>query len=80
MKKKSVAIRKATIRKLARRAGIKRVSDIYPIIRETTEKHIKDVLMIAKIYCDYDKKKRKTISVEDMSLAIERISGKRVYC
>lgn len=70
-------ISKATIRRLARRGGVHRISGlIYIEIREILKVFIQNIIRNAIIYAEYSK--RRTVMVEDVIYALKR-KGRTLY-
>ena len=70
-------ITKPAIRRLARRAGCKRVSfDIYEFTRQTLHSWLSDVVGDSIIYTDHGK--RKTVTASDVVYALKR-KGRNLY-
>jgi len=74
---KESKINNASIRRLARRGGVKRInSDLYDRVNELVRKFLQDVLMKAVIYAEHAQ--RKTVSKQDIILALKK-SGHILY-
>jgi histone H4 len=72
-----LGITKATIRKLARRGGVKRISGlIYEETRSILCDFVRDVIHGAIIYCDYAD--RRTITALDVVRALKK-QGRTIY-
>lgn len=72
-----MGIEKAGIRKLARRAGVKRVSgNIYAAARQVSQDFLNAILHDAISYVEHGR--RKTVTVRDILAALER-NGRKLY-
>lgn len=70
-------LKKTTIRKLARRGGVKRISNsVYKGVREAAEKIMKTLVRDASVYADGCK--RKTVTAMDVVFALKK-NGKTLY-
>ena len=72
-----LGITKPALRRLARRGGVKRISEsIYRDAREILKEFLQNVIKDAVTYSDHAK--RKTVSVLDVLYALKR-QGKNLY-
>lgn len=63
------------IRRLARRAGVPRVSGgCIPVVCSATEEYLKNLLDLCRIYCLHSK--RKTINSQDVIYSLRKIGTK----
>ena len=70
-------VNNASIRKLARRGGCKRISrDVYDEMRGVLEIYLKDIIRSATIYATHAK--RNTVTAMDIVCALKR-NGQTVY-
>ena len=70
-------ISKASIRRLARRGGVKRLSGMmYPVIRGSLQQFLQRIVQTAVIYCSHAR--RKTITVYDIIYALKH-DGRALY-
>lgn len=70
-------IKKGGIRRLARRAGIKRISNVlYEKVRVILQKYLRHVLRDAFIYRDHGS--RKTVSISDVTSSLNK-RGRNIY-
>ena len=70
-------ITKPAIRRLARRGGVKRISDgIYGSTRDVLRLFLEDVIRDAVAYTDYSR--RKTVTAMDVVYALKR-KGRTIY-
>ncbi|MES2875531.1 MAG: histone-like protein [Bacteroidota bacterium] len=70
-------ISKGSLKRMARRGGVKRMSDsCIPVIRNKLKEYLQAVLKDAVILVDHAK--RKTVTVEDVVRAVRR-QGKTLY-
>ncbi|PIO64403.1 core histone H2A/H2B/H3/H4 [Teladorsagia circumcincta] len=70
-------ITKASIRRLARRAGVQRISElIYDEIRDVLRRFVEDVVRAAVIYCEHGR--RTTVTAMDVVYALKR-QGRTIY-
>ncbi|KAF7701626.1 Histone H4 [Cucumispora dikerogammari] len=73
--KETVYISDPSFRRLARRAGVKRISKkCYPEMRSMTKAYLKRVLDQCVIYAEH--KKRKTVVLNDVLYALKRVGCK----
>ncbi|XGW11317.1 hypothetical protein V3C99_012651 [Haemonchus contortus] len=70
-------ITRATIRRLARRAGVRRISElIYEETREVLKRFLEELIRAAVIYCEHAR--RTTVTAMDVVYALKR-QGRTVY-
>lgn len=70
-------IKNGSIRKLARRAGIRRISNtLYAIVRELLEKYLRQILRDALMY--RNSAKRRTVLITDITNSLTK-NGRMLY-
>ncbi len=73
----AIALNKPTIRRLARRGGVKRISgDVYSEIHDSLRKYLENVLRDTIVYTEHSK--RKTVTTLDVVYALKR-QGQTLY-
>lgn len=71
----TIYISDPSFKRLARRAGVKRISKkCYPEMRNMTKDYLKKVLDQCVIYAEH--KKRKTVVLNDVLYALKRVGSK----
>ena len=79
LKDDTSALRRAYIRKIARRAGVKRLSpQIYNEVRSHIKSFVDNVLMDAIIVMESKGKSAKTLKPDDIVYALKR-NGRTIY-
>ncbi len=77
LKDAELGITKPAIRRLARRGGVKRISNlIYPEVRAALKKFLEHVLRDTVVYTEHAQ--RKTVMPKDVVLALKR-RGQTLY-
>lgn len=71
-------ISRPSIRRMARRGGVKRLSGvIYEEVRTVLKNWLDDVIRVAVTYCSHAR--RKTITTMDVVLAVKKAGGSTLY-